>query len=189
MNKIKFLNKALTASLAIAMVVPISTAFAAPNASSVTEDETEISYTVLADGNFTTNEWEWSIPANTELSDANLSKSGEVAIRPVQDDGSNEKVLVLGDGAFISIMMSSSSFDSQKNCYYLAHNASRIAYKIKNGEIPVTSGSEVLHFAAGTSGNKGIETTMTFSTDMESIKGATLLGKHTDTLTFRAEQG
>ena len=87
------------------------------------------------------------------------------------------KNILLTSGKTLKVTVASA------NGYQLKNNDSAIAYTVKNGDTQITADSNtVISVAAGTTADQSV--TLSLLPTQDAINGATLAGKHTDTLTF-----
>lgn len=147
---------------------------------------TTVQFTVADTGDstqpgWTTTDWVWTVPATQTFIDNALLQQDSVEIKPAVDG----KVLVLADGATINVRLNSSNEFKMQSVS--AGNKSVIPYQVKIEEDVLSQNANVLNFTAGVSSNKGESQQLTFVTDKDKIKLATVTGAHTDTITFSVD--
>lgn len=162
-----------------AMVTPVF----AESPASGSSQTTQLQYTISSgEGAETTTKWTWKVPATQTFTITDLERNGTVSIGPATEG----KFLVMDNGTTINIKLNSA------NGFKLMTNAgekSTIPYQIKkNGTTnSLVQNTNVLSFTAGQSPNTGVSQELIFFTDEDSMKNPTLIGTHTDTITFRAQ--
>ena len=187
-------NKTIFKSIAVALIMFMMVAALSPSVGMVyaahDPQNTQVEYSVGE------TEWEFSVPAAQDFN-KNVELYGEVAIRPVDANG----VIVLPNNQTISITFAATNgYNNTDNAFELRNGTnSAIPYQIgKVTDVSAVDGSKVisyytqnennnvLTYIAGNTdySNKGISSTMAFTTTPANIQKAKVTGPHTDTLTF-----
>ena len=151
-------TRILALTLALAMVMAMTGAFALDLTNESPEGSMEISYTIPET-------YSVVIPESVNLTAETPSATGTVSASDVR----------LAANRTLKVTM-----DSINN-FYLKNGESAVEYTVSDQTGAISDGGIVLSVQAGTTSGSN---SLTFATTAEKIKAATLSGNHIDTLTF-----
>lgn len=122
--------------------------------------------------------WEWFVPADIKIIDGQIV-SGDIGITPI--DSNN--IIKISNDSQITISISS------QNNFKLKHNTSVLPYTISKDDTVICQNDRVFLYNYYTSKDypQGKTETLKFSTS--DFSNATLLGTHTDTITYEMSFG